>query len=179
MQALIFQQKPNSSTIRLKFMETPEKLQISLQSVLSGDPWYGPATYAIIDSIPFEAAYETPPGSVHNIAGIMLHMLGWTLEVTERMYGKDASDPAGGDWPDPDTPDEDRWQTLINDFKLANTTLSGIIQSFPSNKWQEPISDHRFSESGKGDTYQEMIEGLIQHHVYHSGQLALLNRIVG
>jgi len=160
-------------------MTISEKLNTSLQSILAQDPWYGPATYDIIDGISFEAAYETPPGSVHNIAGILLHMLGWTLEVTERMAAQPAGEPAGGDWPNPGQPNEQKWQTLINDFKLANVTLSGIIQNFDSEKWDTPTNDTRDRELGTGVTYQALIEGLIQHHVYHSGQIALLKRIVG
>jgi uncharacterized damage-inducible protein DinB len=160
-------------------MSIAEKLQASLNQVLANDPWYGPATYDIIDKVPFEAAYEKPTGSIHNIAGILIHMLGWMQEVTARMGGQTAGDPAGGDWPDPGTPDEEKWKQLVADFKLSNVTLTGIIENFPNDKWDQPISDHRFSDTGKGVSFQEMIEGLIQHHIYHGGQIALLNRIVG
>jgi uncharacterized damage-inducible protein DinB len=66
-----------------------------------------------------------------------------------------------------------------NDFKLANVNLNGIIHRFHSEKWDTPTNDTRDRELGTGVTYQALIEGLIQHHVYHSGQIALLNRIVG
>ncbi|RYU89509.1 hypothetical protein EWM62_14405 [Mucilaginibacter terrigena] len=156
-----------------------QKLQNSLQQILSHDPWYGPATYDIIDNVSFEAAYELPPGSVHSIAGILLHMLGWTQEVTARMNGQAAGEPAGGDWPDPGHPDEAKWKQLIADFKLANVTLAGIIQNLPADKWDAPTNDARNREMGTGVSHESLIEGLVQHHVYHSGQIALLHRIVG
>jgi hypothetical protein len=106
-------------------------------------------------------------------------MLGWAQEVAARMNGQTAGEPAGGDWPDPGTPDEDKWKQLIADFKLSNVTLTGIIQNVSDNKWNEPINDERNRELGTGVSYQALIEGLIQHHIYHSGQIALLNRIVG
>ena len=156
-----------------------DELQASLNKALAHDPWYGPSTYDVIDRVSFEAAYEKPSGSVHNIAGILLHMLGWTQEVAKRMDGQIAGDPAGGDWPDPGPPDADKWERLKADFKLSNAALTNTIQNFPNDKWNEPISDYRFSDTGKGVSYKEMIEGLIQHHIYHSGQIALLNRING
>jgi hypothetical protein len=110
-------------------MSIADKLQTSLQSILAHQPWYGPATYDIIDGISFEAAYEKPPGSVHSIAGILMHMLGWTQEATERMHGKEAGDPAGGDWPDPGQSDEQRWQHLINDFKLPMLLLQALSKT--------------------------------------------------
>ena len=81
-------------------MTTSEKLSHELQKVLSGDPWYGNNVYDIIEQVTFEAAFEKPPGSVHNIAGIVLHMLSWTEEVLDRMNGMTAGVPSSGDWPD-------------------------------------------------------------------------------
>ncbi|RFZ82989.1 hypothetical protein DYU05_12610 [Mucilaginibacter terrenus] len=159
-------------------MTTAERLNASLESVLYGDPWYGPKTYDILSSIALEMAYELPEGSVHSIAGIMLHMLSWTQEVTARMNGKLAGEPSGGDWPDPGTPDEHKWQQLLSSFKLANVTLAGEIMKFPEDKWSAPTNDERNPALGTGVTYSELIEGLIQHHIYHSGQIALLKRLL-
>ena len=62
-------------------MTTSEKLQNELKKVLSGDPWYGNPVYQIIEQVTFEAAFEKPAGTAHNIAEIVLHMLAWTEEV--------------------------------------------------------------------------------------------------
>jgi uncharacterized damage-inducible protein DinB len=56
--------------------------------------------------------------------------------------------------------------------------LIGVIQNFPQEQWDEPIKDERNREMGTGVSYEELINGLIQHHIYHSGQIALLNRII-
>jgi hypothetical protein len=69
-------------------MSIAEKLETSLQSILAHQPWYGPAIYDILDGISFEAAYEKPPGSVHSIAGILMHMLGWTQELLNACMAK-------------------------------------------------------------------------------------------
>jgi len=157
-------------------MTTSEKLQQELEKVLSGRPWYGTGIYATIAKISFEAAYEKPPGSVHKIAEIVLHMVAWTEEVMDRMNGMTAGIPTSGDWPETGKPDEQKWQNYVDDLKLVNVNLIGIIQNFPDEQWGEPIDDQR------GDrpvvTYEALINGLIQHHIYHAGQIALLNRII-
>ena len=158
-------------------MALSEQLKEELEKVLYGNPWYGANVYDIIDNVSFEAAYEKPPGSVHNIAGIVLHMLSWTEEAMDRLNGLNAQLPSSGDWPDPGTPDEQKWQNYVDDLKLVNVNLIGIIQNFPEEKWTEPIIDENNREGGPV-TYEEMINGLIQHHIYHSGQIALLNRII-
>jgi uncharacterized damage-inducible protein DinB len=159
-------------------MTTSEKLSKELEQVLSGDPWYGSPVYEILEKVSFETAYEKPAGSIHNIAAIVLHMLSWTEEVMDRMNGMTAQMPSSGDWPDPGTPDEKKWQQYVNDLKLVNVNLLGIIQNFPEEQWNEPIADERNRELGTGVSYEELVSGLLQHYVYHSAQIALLTRII-
>jgi uncharacterized damage-inducible protein DinB len=157
-------------------MTTSEKLQKELENILWGHPWYGKSVYPIIEAVSFEAAFEKLPGAAHNIAGILLHMLSWTEEVIDRMNGMTAAKPTSGDWPDPGTPDEQKWQNYVNDFKLVNVNLMGIIQNFPEEQWNELINDTRESEHVV--TYESLIDGFIQHVIYHSAQISLLNRII-
>jgi uncharacterized damage-inducible protein DinB len=156
-------------------MTKSEKLKASLERILAGEAWYGLPVYTIIGQVGFEAAYEKPPGSVHNIAGIVLHMLAWTEEVLDRMNGMSAGVPSSGDWPDPGAPDEQKWQNYVNDLKLVNVNLLGAIESFPEEKWSELINDTR--ETEPVTTYEDLVQGFIQHQVYHAGQIALLLRI--
>ena len=156
-------------------MTTSEELKQELETVLTGDPWYGTPIYSIIEKVSFEAAYEKPGGSVHNIAGIVLHMISWTEEVIDRMNGMAAQMPSSGNWPDPGTPDEQKWQTYVSDLKLVNVNLIGVIQDFPEERWSELINDIRASEPVT--SYKGLITGFIQHQIYHAGQIALLTRI--
>jgi len=156
-------------------MTKSEQLKAELECVLWGDAWYGPAVYVIIEQVSFEAAYEKPQGSVHNIAGIVLHMLAWTEEVLDRMNEMAAGMPSSGDWPDPGKPDEQKWQNYVNDLKLVNVNLLGVIQIFPEEKWSELITDTR--ETEPVTNYEDLVRGFIRHQVYHAGQIALLTRI--
>lgn len=159
-------------------MTTSEKLQHELEKVLSGDPWYGNAVYPIIEQVGFEAAFEKPDHAAHNIAEIVLHMLAWTEEVMDRMNGMPAGLPSSGDWPPTGNPNEQKWQNYVNDLKLVNVNLQGLIRDFPEEQWIEPVNDERNRELGTGVTYEELVNGLIQHHIFHSGQIAILNRII-
>jgi uncharacterized damage-inducible protein DinB len=159
-------------------MTTSEKLQRELEKVLSGDPWYGDSVYDIISKVTFETAYEKPQGSVHNVAGIVLHMISWTEEMMDRLNGMMAGVPTSGDWPPTGNPDEQKWQNYVNDLKLVNVNLIGLIQHFPEEKWSEPVNYDKGHNLGSEVNYEELVNGLIQHHIYHSGQIALLTRII-
>lgn len=157
-------------------MTISEHLYQDLNQVLSGNPWYGLPAYAIIDNVSFEAAFEKPQGSVHNIAGIVLHMLSWTEEVIDRLNGMAAQQPSSGDWPNPGTPDEQKWQNYVSDLKLVNVNLLNVIEKFPDNEWTSLVVGTE--ENDPGTTYEALVNGLIQHHIYHSAQIALLNRMI-
>jgi uncharacterized damage-inducible protein DinB len=159
-------------------MTTSEKLQYELQNVLSGDPWYGNNVYSIIEQVTFEAAFEKMPGEAHNIAEIVLHMLSWTEEVLDRLNGKAPTLPLSGDWPETGSPEEQKWHNYVNDLKLVNVNLHRVIGEFPAEKWDEPVSDTREPALGNGVTNEGLVNGLIQHHVYHAGQVAILNRMI-
>ena len=153
-------------------MKTGEKLTHQLQEVLSGEPWYGPSIYDILAHVTFESAYERPLPAAHTVTEIILHMLSWTEEVMDRLNGMAASStPSSGDWPEPGVPDEQKWQLWIDDLKLANVNLLKIISDFPEEQWPEPTNDTRYEQAA---TYQELVEGFIQHQVYHAGQIAIL-----
>ncbi|HVS92223.1 MAG TPA: DinB family protein [Mucilaginibacter sp.] len=147
-------------------------------NVLSGNPWYGDNVYSIIEKVSFEAAFEKPQGAAHSIAEIVLHMLSWTEEVMDRLNGKEAGPPLSGDWPEAGVPEEQKWQNYVNDLKLVNVNLQRVIGDFDEEKWNEPMNDKREHALGTGVSYKQLVNGLIQHHIYHSGQISILNRII-
>lgn len=159
-------------------MTTSEKLNYELEAVLYGVPWYGDNVYDILGKVSFETAFEKTPGAAHNIAEIVLHMLSWTEEVLDRMNGLTSPLPTSGDWPDVGAPDEQKWHNYVDDLKLVNVNLLAAIRDFPEDRWEEPTSDQRDLDEGSGWSYEENVNGLIQHHVYHAGQIAILNRII-
>jgi len=156
-------------------MNTGEKLIQEFEEILSGEPWYGDPIYKILDRVTFDSAYEKPIPTAHNVAEILLHMLSWTEEVMDRMNGMTASTPSSGDWPEPDAPDEQKWQLWIEDIKLVNVNLIKIMRDFPEEQWNDKIDDKR---GGEPTSYEALIHGFFHHQIYHAGQIALLVKMV-
>lgn len=154
------------------------KLQTQLQNVLHGHAWYGLPIYSIIESVSFEAAYEKLPGAPHSIAEIVMHMLARTEEVIKCMRNEPSGGPMRSDWPDVGEPDEQKWPQLVNYFKIANVELIRLISDFDAADWLKPTHDERDTYSGHALSYETMLAGLIQHHVYHAGQISLLNKMI-
>ncbi len=157
-------------------MTVSEQLQQQLENTFVGKPWYGQPINTLIAECNWTTAFAMLPGAVHSIAHLILHMTAWTEEVTSRLNGTTASEPARGDWPEPGEASEQKWNALVTDLDEANSNLVKALQVFPDDKWNDLIDDTRGVFEPK-PTYQEMIKGLIEHQIDHAGQIALLNRI--
>ncbi|RCH55042.1 hypothetical protein DJ568_11265 [Mucilaginibacter hurinus] len=154
-----------------------EKLAAELRTVLSGNAWYGTPVYEMLDTIPFDIAYLRPPGGAHSIAEITMHMLNWTEEAISRMQGNKAGMPENGNWPNAGAADEQRWSKLLTRYKLINAEFGRVIQAFPDGNWDALTNDDR-DEPSTGGNYEELVHGLIQHHVYHAGQIGIIKRML-
>jgi hypothetical protein len=65
---------------------------------------------------------------------------------------------------------------MLADFKLAHQDLLEQIQDFRPDQWEKMIVD-----SGEGldvtvCSYSELVNGIVQHLAYHSGQISLLQK---
>lgn len=141
-----------------------------LEQVVSGDPWYGSSISKILETVDPSIAFLRI-GNSHSIAEILLHMIAWTEETQSRLEGNEASQPFRGDWPDTESYS---WLELIGLFLLANEHLVHRIAQMGEPSFSEQVIDIRDPAMGTGVNNEELIRGLIQHHVYHSGQIALL-----
>ncbi len=141
-----------------------------LGQVVSGDPWYGSPASKILEAADPRIAFLRI-GNSHSIAEILLHMIAWTEETQSRLEGNEASQPFRGDWPGTESYS---WLELIGLFLLANEHLVHTIAKMDDSSLSESVIDLRDPALGTGVNNEELIRGLIKHHVYHSGQIALL-----
>jgi uncharacterized damage-inducible protein DinB len=102
-------------------------------------------------------------------------MTAWTEEVIDRVNGADAKEPLRGDWPIPKEQSNAEWELMVNDFKKANEKLINTLKKLNLSDWSKMIKDERDLVVRNTITnYAQLVNGLIQHHAYHSGQVALL-----
>jgi uncharacterized damage-inducible protein DinB len=147
-----------------------------LNRAIHGDPWHGRSVADILDGVSAAQASLQPVPGVHTIWEIVRHMTAWTHEVTHRLAGHPAGDPAEGDWPQPSGVDERAWAHDVQAFFEAHGRLVASLESLADSALREPTRDPRSGETGTGVTRDVLLHGLAQHHAYHAGQIALLRR---
>jgi uncharacterized damage-inducible protein DinB len=144
--------------------------------VYSGDPWHGPAMREVLTGISAADAAVPPLPAAHSIWEIVLHMTAWTAEVTRRLEGAAPAPPHEGDWPSVPVASEATWDAALQGLERAHEDLLRTLEDFPEERLSEIVGNTRDLPLGTGVSYETMLRGLVQHHVYHTGQIALLKR---
>jgi uncharacterized damage-inducible protein DinB len=142
----------------------------------SGDPWHGSPLSQILDGVTHTAASATPVGGGHSIWELVLHVAVWKNEVRHRLSGAAAAEPREGDWPVAGAMTEVGWIQARERLDRAHRLLVSAIREFPEARLYDATNDHRDGAGGIGVTYYELLHGIVQHDVYHAGQIAILKK---
>lgn len=140
----------------------------------AGEPWHGTPLRAILEDVDHAAAVAHPVPGAHSIWELVLHITAWKHEVRHRLAGAEAGEPAEGDWPAVVKPSAASWKSALEKLDVAHRVLVSAVREFPEQNLPVPTNDHR--GLGVAATHYELVMGILQHDVYHAGQIALLKR---
>ena len=154
-------------------MQQTEMIADQLERVYRGDAWHGPSVRGAVEGVDAAMAAARPHSAAHSIHEIVRHMTAWTREVTRRLRVGVAQDPEMGDWPA-----TGGWDAALAALDAANDELLATIRALDPAQLHERIGDARDRALGSGVSRYVMLHGLVQHHAYHAGQIAVLRKIV-
>jgi uncharacterized damage-inducible protein DinB len=159
-------------------MSEIDELISDLERGHAGDPWHGPSRAAVLSDVSAEEAGWCPPGGVHSIWEIVLHMTGWTGEMASRLRGAPPRLPAAGDWPAiPPAATDAEWQHALKALDVAHRELVDALREMNPASLGERMGIARDAPLGTGVSYRTMLRGITQHDAYHTGQIAILRKL--
>jgi len=137
--------------------------------VLSADAWHGDPIWQILDGIPAQTAATHPVPNGHSIWEIVAHMTFWEGVVTKRLHGERAGLVDELNFPAVPAVTEENWRKTLDDFRGSNAAFREALRKL------DPTKLDQLSAAGKRTFYEEA-HGIIEHHVYHAGQIAVLKK---
>jgi uncharacterized damage-inducible protein DinB len=142
-----------------------------LKSMHDGAPWHGPSLRPLLEGVtPAQAAAKPMPGA-HSIWEIVLHLRGWQQVCLARLDGKERKEPEAGDFPAVAAASDPEWQRTLATLSDAQQQLIDKITSLTTQDLDRGIP-------GRNYDARHMLRGVIHHHIYHSGQIAMLRKFV-
>jgi uncharacterized damage-inducible protein DinB len=153
-----------------------DALREDLRNVYNGDPWHGSSITSVLKGVDAKTAALRSIPSGHTIWELVLHITVWTREVTSRVRGAAPKNPPV-DWPKAKPGGgEAAWRSAQEDLAAAQKELESAVESVDAKDLVRWIGDQRDPALGAGVTVGTLIRGLLQHHTYHEGQIAILKR---
>ncbi len=156
---------------------TGTRLTRALARVHDGRPWHGPSRADILADVTWEEAAWRPAPDAHSIWDLVLHMRSWTREVTRRLSGAVPADPVDGDWPEPATASERSWREALASLDAAHAELAAAVQQMDEAALATKVTERPGDPPGSAISRRSMVGSLVEHDIYHSGQVAMLKRL--
>jgi uncharacterized damage-inducible protein DinB len=145
----------------------------NLDRVVNGQPWYGEAVMPMLQKIHPAVVYINPKNS-HAAIEILYHMINWaqfTLNRLQRKPEEELMDSEESDWRTID-PKEHTWKNGLAEFQDLHKKIIAILQKKEDAFLSELVDFRDYN-------FRFLLNGLIQHHIYHLGQIAFLKNLLG
>jgi uncharacterized damage-inducible protein DinB len=147
-----------------------QRIEDQLRRAFKGNAWHGPAVRELLADVTAEKAAARPLSNAHSIWEIVLHMATWEEVVRRRLQGETVADLAPEqDWPLVRDTSAAAWASAIDRLERANGVLCEAIVRLDDRALAEKVP-------GKEDSVYTMLHGIIQHDLYHAGQIAILKK---
>ncbi len=140
-----------------------------LKNVHDGDAWHGLSLKEALTNVTQQQAAARPVDDAHSIWELVLHIKAWENVWRIRLEGDQATEPEEGDFPPVKEISEQAWAQALAELDARHKRLLGVISELSESALEETVVGTEYS-------IRFLLRGVIRHHVYHAGQIALLKK---
>lgn len=145
------------------------RLAEQLRRAFDGDAWHGPALLELLEDVDAKTAAAKPIAGAHSIWELVLHIAAWDDAAMRRLDGN-VWQPEGTDnFPVPPKPTAEAWRKAVGEVKRTHERLVKTVAALPESRLRDQVP-------GKKYDFYFMLHGVVQHELYHAGQIAILKR---
>jgi uncharacterized damage-inducible protein DinB len=140
-----------------------------LRRAFDGDAWHGPALLELLKDVNAATAASRPLDDVHSIWELVLHIAAWDEAGLRRLSGEKWQPVGLANFPRVTTATEGAWRKAVAATKRKHQTLVKTVAGLPDARLWDRCP-------GKGYDFYHLLHGIVQHDLYHSGQIAILKK---
>ncbi|HTE25054.1 DinB family protein [Flavitalea sp.] len=144
-----------------------------LQQTYYGGSWVNEDMEKKLKLVNEETAWIKPHGYVHSIAEVTSHILEWRKELIERLqFGRHArlTMDSPNNWISNGQLKKNGWAYLKKQLDDTQSELIALLEkkddSFLESKWSGNLN------------YEWLLVGLLEHDMYHLGQIGLIYKMI-
>jgi uncharacterized damage-inducible protein DinB len=148
------------------------RLADQIRRAFEGNAWHGDSMLELVANVNAKTAAARPIKDAHSIWEILLHVAAWDDAVVRRAGGTAVTLTDEQNFPTVADTGEAAWSRAIESTKKTHHELIKAVAAFSDSRLTEQVP-------GKTENYHNfyyMFSGIVQHELYHAGQIALLKK---
>ena len=154
-------------------MSQTARLADQIRRAFEGDAWHGDSIKELLSGVSAATAAARPIKNAHNIWELVLHIAAWDDAVLRRTGGTAVELAEEQNFPPVKDTSPASWRRTVSHLEQTHNKLIKAVASFPDVRLRDQVP-------GKTEDYYDfyyMFSGIVQHELYHAGQIALLKKM--
>jgi uncharacterized damage-inducible protein DinB len=153
-------------------MSETRRINSQLKRAQEGEAWHGPSLRELLDGLSAAQAAAHPIAEAHSIWELVLHIISWEQIAERRLEGDAAAEVLDEvNFPPVANASEEAWQDTLQALADSNRSLRETIKQLDDAALEAIVPGTQYSN-------YVLLHGVIQHNLYHAGQIALLKKIL-
>jgi uncharacterized damage-inducible protein DinB len=158
----------------MKPMTQAAGLADQIRRAFEGNAWHGDSVLELLVNVDAAQAAVRPVKNAHTIWELVLHIAAWDDAVLRRTSGKPVTLTDEENFPPVKDTSEGAWRKAIEHMKGKHDALIEGVAAFPDTDLTKQVP----GKSGEHYNFYYMFSGIVQHELYHAGQIALLKKML-
>jgi uncharacterized damage-inducible protein DinB len=144
-----------------------------LRRAFDGEAWHGDSLMEILKGVTAAQAAAHPVAGAHSIWELVLHVAAWDGAVLRRMGGVAVELSDAKNFPAVTEASAAAWSQALAEVYRVHGELVSAVSALPESR----LGDSVPGKKGEHYTFYYMLHGVVQHELYHAGQIALLKKM--
>jgi uncharacterized damage-inducible protein DinB len=153
-------------------MSEASRIADQLRRAFDGDAWHGDSVLEILNGVTAAQAAARPITHAHSIWELVLHIAAWDGVVLRRLGGAAVELADAENFPPVKDTSEAAWRKALAGVRRVHEELVSAVSVLPDSRLGEMVP----GKQGAHYTFYYMLHGVVQHELYHAGQVALLKK---
>ncbi len=144
-----------------------------LRRAFDGEAWHGDSLFEILEGVTAARAAARPIAGAHTIWELVLHVAAWDGAVLRRLGGAAVELSDAENFPPVRDASAAGWRAALAQVRRGHAELVAAVASLPDSRLDDMVP----GKEGAHYTFYYMLHGVVQHELYHAGQIALLKKM--
>ncbi|MEO6173644.1 MAG: DinB family protein [Flavobacterium circumlabens] len=152
-------------------MSENKRISNLYQSIYNGNPWLEVTLSHTLENVTAEQAYRKVNPNLNTIWEIVNHLIQWRRNILRRVQGETVVAPDHNYFVPILDSSEAAWEQSLQSLAKSQELWNAFFEDFNDSDLEKIYVDNNH-------TYYEHIHGIIQHDVYHLGQIVILKKLL-